>query len=80
MLAEGEEGDRGGVWDVVHYAKTDKLLKGAPVIDLKFNLFIAEIEQLLNNQHLEEDQRINPLSPRVALSLLRITFLKQWSK
>ena len=75
-----EEGDRGCIWNAVHYAKPDKLFEGAPVIDLKFELFIAEIEQLLKNQHLEEDQRINPLSPRVALSLLRITFLKQWSK
>ena len=68
------------IWNAIHHAKTDKLLEGASVIDLKFKLLIAEIEQLLENQHLEEDQRINPLSPRVALTLLRVAFLKQWSK
>ena len=75
-----EEGDRGCIWNAVHYAKPDILSEGAPVIDLKFKLFIAEIEQLLKNQHLAEDQRINPLSPRVPLPLLRVVFLKQWSK
>jgi hypothetical protein len=71
-----EEGDRGCIRNAVHYAKHDKLFEGAPVIDLKSNLFIAEIEQLLKDQHLEEDQRINPLSPRVALPVLRVGFLK----
>ncbi len=37
-------------------------LKGSPVIDQDFKIVIAEIEQLLKNQHLEENQRINPLS------------------
>ena len=41
---------------------------------MKLKLFIAEFEQLLQNQHLEQDQRINPLAPRVALSLLRVAF------
>ena len=75
-----EEGDRGGVRNVVHHAKPDKLLKGAPVVDLKFRLFIAEIEQLLKNQHFEEDQRINPLSPSIALPLLRASLLKEWTE
>jgi hypothetical protein len=75
-----EEGDCGCIRNAVHHAKTDKLFEGAPVIDLKFNLFIAEVEQLLKNQHLEEYQRINPLSPCIALPLLYIAFLKQWVK
>ena len=60
-----EKSDRSCIRNAVHHAKSDKLFEGAPVIDLKFNLIIAELEQLLKNQHLEEDQRINPLSPSV---------------
>ena len=71
-----EEGDRGCIGNAVHHAKTDKLFEGAPIADLKLNLFIAEIEQLLKNQNLEKNQRINPLSPRVAFPVLRVAFLK----
>ena len=34
-----EEGDCGGIWNAVHHTKPDKLLKGASVIHLEFNLF-----------------------------------------
>jgi hypothetical protein len=37
-----EEGGRGYIWNAIQYAKPDKLFEGAPVIDLKFKLFIAE--------------------------------------
>jgi hypothetical protein len=33
-----EEGDRGGFRNITHHAKTDKLLKGAPIVDLEFKL------------------------------------------
>ena len=75
-----EEGDRGCIWNAVHYAKPDKLFERAPVVDLKLKLFIAEVEQLLQNQHLEENQRINPLSSSVDLPVLRVASLKYWSK
>ena len=50
-----EEGDCGGIWNVVHHAKPDKLLKGASVIHLEFKLVIAEVEKLLENEHFEKD-------------------------
>ena len=68
-----EEGDCGGIWYAVHHTKPDKLLKGAPVINLEFKLFIAEVKKLLENKHLEQYQRINPLAPCIALALLRVT-------
>ena len=52
-LSEKREGD--GIWDVVHDAKTHKLFEGTPVIDLKFKLVTAEVEKLLENEHLEKD-------------------------
>jgi hypothetical protein len=57
--------------DCVDKSRSVWIFRGA------LKLFIAEIEQLLKNQHLEEDQRINPLSPRVALPLMRVSFLQQ---
>ena len=50
-----EEGDCGGIWNVVHHAKPDKLLKGASVIHLEFKLVNAEVEKLLENEHFEKD-------------------------
>ena len=73
-----EEGDCGGIWNVVHHAKPDKLLKGASVIHLEFKLVIAEIEKLLENEDLEKDQRINPLSFCIAFALLNIALVKKW--
>ena len=57
-----------------------KLLKGAPVIHLEFKIFIAEIEKLLENEHLEKEKRINPLSPFIVLALLDIALVKQWAE
>ena len=71
-----EEGDSGCIWNAIHHANIYKLLEGASVIDLKFKLFIAEIEKLLKNKHLEKNQQIKPLASRVALPLLRVTFLR----
>ena len=75
-----EEGDCGGIRNAVHHTKPDKLLKGAPVIHLKFKLFIAEVEKLLENEHLEKDQRINPFAPCIGLALLDIALVKQWAE
>jgi hypothetical protein len=44
-----EERDGCGIWDVGDDAKTHKLFKGTPVVDLKFKLFIAEVEKLLQH-------------------------------
>ena len=71
-----DEGDGGGIWDTVHDTKTNKLLEGTPVIDLEFKLFIAEVEELLENQHLEEDQWIDSLSACIALSFVLIAPFK----
>ena len=75
-----EELDGGGIQDVVHDAKFHDLLKGSPVIDLKFELFIAEVEMLLQNQHLDHDQWIDLLAPCVDLALFRINPFKQGLK
>ena len=69
-----------GVWDIVHYPKTYELLKGSSVIDLKFKFFIAQIEKLLEYQHLKKNQWINPLATNVALALLLVPHLKQWTE
>jgi hypothetical protein len=61
--------------DTVHHTKTDKLLKGAPVIYLEFKLLVTKVKKLLENQHLEKDQGINPLAYCIALSLMRITLV-----
>jgi hypothetical protein len=45
---------------------------------LKF--FIAQVEKLLEHQHLEKYQRINPLATSIALALLRVAHLKQWAE
>ena len=80
-----EEGDCGGIWNAVdhtkpHHTKPDKLLKGASVVHLEFKLFIAQVEKLLENEHLEKDQRINPLAPCIALALVLIALVKQWGE
>ena len=75
-----EEGDCGGIWNAVHHAKPDKLLKRASVIHLEFKLVIAEVEKLLENEHLEKYQRINPLAPCIAFALLSIALVKNWAK
>jgi hypothetical protein len=41
---------------------------------------IAKIEQLLENEHLEKDQRINPLAPCFIFALMRIALVKQWTE
>ena len=75
-----EEDDSGSTWNAVHHAKPDKLLKGASVIHLKFGLVIAEVEKLLENEHLEKDQRINPLASCIALVILSMALVKKWAK
>lgn len=70
------EVDRGYIRNAIHHAQTNILLEGALIIGPKFSLFIAESKQQLKDQNLEQDQRINPLSPRVALPVLRDAFLK----
>lgn len=47
-----EEVDCAGIFNAVSHTKPDKLLKGAPVIHLEFKVFIAEVEKLLENEHL----------------------------
>ncbi len=75
-----EESHSCGVWNIVHHPKTYELLKRSPVIDLEFKFFIAQVEKLLEHQHLEQDQRINPLATSIALALLHVTHLKQWTE
>ena len=36
-----EEGDCGGIWYIIHHSRTNKLLEGATVIYLEFELFIT---------------------------------------
>ena len=72
-----QEGNCGGIWNAVHHTEPDKLLKGAPVVHLEFKLFIAQVEKLLENEHLEKDQWINPLAPCIALALVLIALVKQ---
>jgi hypothetical protein len=47
---------------------------------LKFDFLITEIEKLLKDEHLEEDQRIDPLPARINLTRLCVTVVKQWPK
>ncbi len=64
----------------IHHSKFGKFLQRALVVDLKFKLCTAEGEKLLENKHLEKDQRINPLTPCIALALLRIALIKKWAE
>jgi hypothetical protein len=75
-----EEGNCSGIWNTVHHTKPDKLLKGASVVHLEFKLFIAQVEKLLENEHLEKDQRVNPLAACIALELVLIALVKQWAE
>ena len=50
------------------------------MIYLELRLLIAKVEQLLENEHLQKDQRINPLASCIALALMRITLVKQWAE
>lgn len=45
---------------------------------LEFKLLIAEVEQLLQHQHLEENERINPLPASIALAFVAVTLFQQW--
>jgi len=74
-----EEGDCGGIWNAVHHTEPDKLLQGASVVHLEFKLFIAQVEKLLENEHFEKDQRVNPLTTCIALALMLIALVKQWA-
>jgi hypothetical protein len=40
----------------------------------------AEVNKLLENKHLEQDQRINPLAPCIAFELLRGTPFMKWTE
>jgi len=75
-----EEADGSSVWNTIHMTQSNKLLKASPVIDLKFKLFIAEIEKLLKNQNFEECDRIAFLLNCIDLALLRLTPFKQRPK
>jgi len=75
-----EKGDCGGIWNPIHHTKPDKLLKGASVVHLEFKLFISQVERLLDNEHFEKDQRVNPLAACIALALVLIALFKQWSE
>ena len=41
--------DSRDIWDVIHNAKADELLKITPVIDLEFEFLVTEIKKLLQN-------------------------------
>jgi hypothetical protein len=73
-----EGGACGSILNDIHHSKSGKLLQGAPVLDLAFKLCTAEGEKLLEIKHLEKDQRINPLTPCIALAHLRIALIKKW--
>jgi len=75
-----EKGDCAGIWNSVQHTNTDKLLRGASVVHLEFKLFIAQVEKLMDNEHLEKDQRVNHLAPCIALALVLISPVKQWSE
>jgi hypothetical protein len=47
---------------------------------LEFKLIIAQVEKLLENEHLEKDQWVNPLAPCIALALAVIALVKQWAE
>ncbi len=68
------------VRNIVHHAKADKLLEGAPVIYLEFKFFITKIKKLLKNENLEQDQRICPFAPCIVLELLRIALVEKWAE
>jgi hypothetical protein len=40
----------------------------------------AEVKKLLENEHIEKYQRINPLATCIALALLSIALFKKWAK
>ena len=61
-------------------AKSHKLLKRAPVIHMEFKSLIAKVVMFLENEHLEKDQRINPLGPCSALQLISVALIKQWAE
>ena len=65
-----------GIRDRVHCTKLNKLLQRTQVIHLEFKLFIVEVKKLLENEHHEKDQRINPFAPCVALPIMRVAVIK----
>lgn len=75
-----EEGDCGAIWNAVDHTKPDKLLKGESVVHLEFKFFIAKVQKLLENEHLEKDQQINPLAPCIAHAFVLIALVKQWAE
>lgn len=56
----------------IHHVKANKLLEGTPIIVLESEIFVSQIKELLENEHLEQDQRIDSFAAFVALALLRI--------
>ena len=60
--------------------KSHKLLKGAPVIHMELKSLIAKVEKLLENEHLEQDQRINPHGHCIALPFMSVALIKQWAE
>jgi hypothetical protein len=45
--------------------------------DLKFKLLVGKVKQLMKNEQLEHDQRIDPLAPCITLALLSISPVKK---
>jgi hypothetical protein len=74
-----EEADCGGIWNPVHHTRPEKLFEWASVVHLGLTLFIAQLEKLWENEHLDKDQRVNPLAPCIALALVLIALVKKWS-
>ena len=60
--------------------KSHKLLKRASLIHMEFKYLIAKVVMLLENDHFEQDQRINPLGPCSALQLMSVALIKQWAE
>ena len=73
-----EECNGGGIGNGIHHAQSNKDLEGAPVVDLEFKFFITEVEQLLQHQHLEENERIKPQPASIALASFALTMFQQW--
>ena len=67
-----EKGQCCQVRNIVHHAKANKLLEGAPVIYLEFKFFIAKIKKLLENEYHKQDHRIGTFAACIALALLSI--------
>ena len=75
-----EQRDRGCIRNRIHHTQAHKLLKPAAVIDLELRFLVTQVEQLLQHQHLEHDQHVNPFATRRALPLFPEGTLQQWTQ